>query len=532
MYDSGGISLKPSDESHAQMKNDMTGAAAVLGAMTALKALGCTVAVTAYLCCTDNMPSGSAMKLGDVLRMRNGTTVEVLNTDAEGRLVMADGLCLAVEDDVDAIVDIATLTGACLRTLGVEVAGVMGNNADLVGQLEAAGEASDEPVWELPLYRPYRSQLDSPIADMTNMGGINAGSITAALFLAGVRRREALGPRRHRRHRPATRRTKLAQQGRQRLRSQAAHRAGHHLHRAERGDPMSAAAAEEQTSGGFLGWIERVGNKVPHPAMIFLGLIVGVILLSAVLAWADVSVTTEVAEPVPEAVIPDYSDAGSTYPSIEHDAEPAVPDYELVTETIEAKSLLSGEGIAHMFTTVVQNFNDFGVVAVILVAMIGVGVAEEAGLIAALIRKMVQVAPAGAITFIIVLLGGISSVASDAGYLVLIPLGAAAFASIGRNPLVGIAAAYAGVSAAFFVNILITPADGIITEVTNEIMGGVAPNAEPLNVTSNFYFSIASTLFCAVVMTLLTERYVEPRARQVGPGRATGGRAGRPRPRG
>ena len=164
-----------------------------------------------------------------------------------------------------------------------------------------------------------------------------------------------------------------------------------------------------------------------------------------------------------------------------------------------------------MFTTVVQNFNDFGVVAVILVAMIGVGVAEEAGLIAALIRKMVQVAPASAITFIIVLLGGISSVASDAGYLVLIPLGAAAFVSLGRHPLAGIAAAYAGVSAAFFVNILITPADGIITEVTNEIIGGVAPNAAPLNVTQNFYFSIASTLFCAVVMTVLTEKYVEPR---------------------
>ena len=120
MYDSGGISLKPSDESHAQMKNDMTGAAAILGAMTALQALGCAAAVTAYLCCTDNMPSGSAMKLGDVLRMRNGKTVEVLNTDAEGRLVMADGLCLAVEDGVDAIVDIATLTGACLRTFGVD----------------------------------------------------------------------------------------------------------------------------------------------------------------------------------------------------------------------------------------------------------------------------------------------------------------------------------------------------------------------------------------------------------------------------
>ena len=183
MYDSGGISLKPSDESHAQMKNDMTGAAAILGAMTALQALGCTAAVTAYLCCTDNMPSGSAMKLGDVLRMRNGTTVEVLNTDAEGRLVMADGLCLAVEDGVDAVVDIATLTGACLRTFGVDIAGVMGNDRDLIGRLQEAGEVADEPVWELPLHRPYRAQLESSIADLTNMGGVNAGSITAALFL-------------------------------------------------------------------------------------------------------------------------------------------------------------------------------------------------------------------------------------------------------------------------------------------------------------------------------------------------------------
>jgi leucyl aminopeptidase len=183
MYDSGGISLKPSDESHAQMKNDMTGAAAVLAAMTALRDLGCTSAVTGYLMCTDNMPSGSALKLGDVLRMRNGTTVEVLNTDAEGRLVMADGLALATEEPVDAIVDIATLTGACLRTFGVEIAGVMGNDHTVVEQLRRAGDAVDEPVWELPLYRPYRSQLDSVVADLTNMGGVNAGSITAALFL-------------------------------------------------------------------------------------------------------------------------------------------------------------------------------------------------------------------------------------------------------------------------------------------------------------------------------------------------------------
>nr|WP_167219124.1 leucyl aminopeptidase [Kribbella shirazensis] len=183
MYDSGGISLKPSDESHAQMKNDMTGAAAVLASMTALRALNCRTAVTGYLMCTDNMPSGSAMKLGDVLRMRNGTTVEVLNTDAEGRLVMADALALAAEEPVDAIVDIATLTGACLRTFGVEIAGVMGNSPAVVEQVKRAGKVTDELVWELPLHRPYRSQLDSSIADLTNMGGANAGSITAALFL-------------------------------------------------------------------------------------------------------------------------------------------------------------------------------------------------------------------------------------------------------------------------------------------------------------------------------------------------------------
>ena len=114
MYDSGGISLKPSDPFHQVMKMDMSGAAAVLATMSALKALKCRTKVTAYLMCTDNMPSGSALKLGDVLTIRNGKTVEIHNTDAEGRLVLADGLSLAVEDEPDAIVDIATLTGACL----------------------------------------------------------------------------------------------------------------------------------------------------------------------------------------------------------------------------------------------------------------------------------------------------------------------------------------------------------------------------------------------------------------------------------
>jgi leucyl aminopeptidase len=183
MYDSGGISLKPSDASHSTMKNDMSGAGAVLAAMSQLRALGCRSAVTGYLMCTDNMPSGSAMQLGDVLTIYGGTTVEVLNTDAEGRLVMADALVLAREEPVDAIVDIATLTGACLRTFGTEVAGVLGNSEPLIAQVRAAAAAADEPVWPLPLEHRYRDQLHSEIADLTNMGGANAGSITAALFL-------------------------------------------------------------------------------------------------------------------------------------------------------------------------------------------------------------------------------------------------------------------------------------------------------------------------------------------------------------
>ncbi|WP_341729662.1 leucyl aminopeptidase [Brooklawnia sp.] len=182
-YDAGGLALKPGDEMHATMKNDMTGAGALFAAMTTLKDLGCQAEVIGYMMCTDNMPSGSALRLGDIIVMRNGKTVEVINTDAEGRLVMADALVLATEDDADAIVDIATLTGAAMRALGVEIAAVLGNDQQLLGQVKAAAERVDEPVWELPLAQRYRHELNSPIADLRNVGGINAGSITAALFL-------------------------------------------------------------------------------------------------------------------------------------------------------------------------------------------------------------------------------------------------------------------------------------------------------------------------------------------------------------
>jgi leucyl aminopeptidase len=183
MYDAGGIALKPADEVHATMKNDMSGAGAILAAMLQLEALGCKTAVTGYLMCTDNRPSGTSIAMGDVLTVYGGKTVEVKNTDAEGRLVMADALVMATEEKADAIVDIATLTGAAMRALGTQIAGLIGNSTDMVSQIEAAAAATGESVWELPLERRYRSELDSDVADIKNLGGANAGAITAALFL-------------------------------------------------------------------------------------------------------------------------------------------------------------------------------------------------------------------------------------------------------------------------------------------------------------------------------------------------------------
>lgn len=183
-YDSGGISLKPSNAMHAAMKMDMTGAGAILAAMTVLRELEVPVRVTAYLACTDNMPSGSATKLGDVLTTRTGKTIEVVNTDAEGRLVMADAIALANEDGVDAIVDVATLTGAALMALGPLTAALLGNDDALLAQVEDAARATDERVWRLPLDDRYRPWLDSEVADIKNLGGESAGTIIAALFLA------------------------------------------------------------------------------------------------------------------------------------------------------------------------------------------------------------------------------------------------------------------------------------------------------------------------------------------------------------
>ena len=256
--------------------------------------------------------------------------------------------------------------------------------------------------------------------------------------------------------------------------------------------------------------IESIGNRVPHPAIIFLGLCGLVIVASAVLAAFDVRVTYEVAEPPPVAVTQDYQ-TGSEVPGYTVPPKDYRPDDLVVRqETTAIRSLLSVDGVRFLFTSMVSNFSSFSVVAVILVAMLGVGVAEEAGLMGALIRKLVKVAPAWAISWIIVFIGVVSSIASDAGYLILIPLAAAAYVSVGRHPLAGLAAAYAGVSAAFGVNILIKPSDGILTEVTNEAIALVDPNLA-IGITANLYFNVVSTVLLTAVIVVVSSRLVERR---------------------
>ena len=181
-FDSGGLSIKTAD-GMMTMKTDMSGGAAVIAAMSALPALDVPVRVIGFVPATENMPGGRAIKPGDVLTTRNGTTVEVLNTDAEGRLVLADGLALAVEEEPDAIIDLATLTGACIVALGPKIAGLMGNDDELVEQVRSAAERAGEPAWPLPLPKDYRKQIDSDVADLKNIGGRNAGALTAGLFL-------------------------------------------------------------------------------------------------------------------------------------------------------------------------------------------------------------------------------------------------------------------------------------------------------------------------------------------------------------
>jgi aminobenzoyl-glutamate transport protein len=216
----------------------------------------------------------------------------------------------------------------------------------------------------------------------------------------------------------------------------------------------------------LLDGVERVGNKVPHPAVIFIALIAIVILLSHIFYLMG---------------------ASATYESINEKT------HQIEKVTTSVKSLLTAEGVRFMYSGVISNFMSFTAVGVIIVAMLGV-----------------LVAPAQALTYILVFIGIISSIAADAGYLVLIPLAAAAFQSVGRNPLAGLAASFAAVAAVFSVNIFIKPLDGILVGITNDAIHIINPNLS-IPLTSNFWFSIASVLMLTVVVSLITEKWVEPR---------------------
>jgi aminobenzoyl-glutamate transport protein len=247
------------------------------------------------------------------------------------------------------------------------------------------------------------------------------------------------------------------------------------------GSIAETAAAPKTFLQKLLDGVERVGNKVPHPAVIFF--ILSGLVLSHLSYLLGTSVTYEVVNPQTHQV--------------EH-------------ATATVNSLLSTEGIRFMLTSMVRNFMNFGPAGIILVVMIGVGLAEQAGLINALIKKIVIVIPRKAVTWILVTLGVLASIAADAGYLVLIPLGAAAFLSLGRHPLAGLAAAFSGVAAVFGVNFLIVPIDPILTEITNDAIHLLNPT-HSIDLMASFYFSVVSSLVLIVVCTVITERVVEPR---------------------
>jgi aminobenzoyl-glutamate transport protein len=272
------------------------------------------------------------------------------------------------------------------------------------------------------------------------------------------------------------------------------------------------AAAPGNQQGGFFGWIERVGNKVPHPVLMFLYLIIGLAILSHILYLFGVSVTDEVITPVPRQQLADLRDAlgGSVVPYNPYTGEVVeIPEFIVEEQTFAVRSMLTGDGIRHFFVSFLPNFSGFTVIGVTFLAMLGAGVAEQAGLMNALIRKLVAVTPANLLTFMMVFVGVISSIASDAGYLILIPLAAAAFASVGRHPLVGLSAAFAGVAAIFTVNLVPVAIDAMLTEITNEAIG--LTGGQPISIVANLYFNIASSFILAIVATLVASRIIAPR---------------------
>ena len=244
-----------------------------------------------------------------------------------------------------------------------------------------------------------------------------------------------------------------------------------------------STATDKTTMQKILDTVERVGNSVPHPIVIFLVLIALVLVVSHLLYMLGATVTYQVINP---------------------------DTHKVETATTAANSLLTAEGIRHIYTRLVPNLLGFSAVGLLIVAMVGVGVAEEAGLVNALIRKLVAVSPSGALVYIIAFVGILSSIAADAGYVVLIPLAAAAFLSVGRHPLAGLAVGFAAVAGAFTVNMLIKPLDAVLTEFTNDAIHLVDPSRS-IDLTANLWFSMASVVVLTVVITFITQRVVEPR---------------------
>lgn len=281
---------------------------------------------------------------------------------------------------------------------------------------------------------------------------------------------------------------------------------------------MAKAVSDDTSTGGFLGAVERIGNKVPHPVLMFGYLIIFVILLSWILNLFGVSITEQIAVPKDADVTSDvvheyYEDL--TVPITEPGSSPE--DWDIIEVDVPINSLISIEGMRFIFSSFVNNFAGFSVIAVTFIAMMGAGVAEESGLLGSLIRKLVGAAPKWALTFLLVLVGVLSSAASDAGYLILIPLAAAAFASVGRHPLAGLGSGFAGVATIFMVNVIPTPIDAMITEIANEAMGGAG---QPLSIVANYWFMLVSSFVLALVAALVTEKIVEPR---LGPWNPEGG---------
>jgi len=273
-----------------------------------------------------------------------------------------------------------------------------------------------------------------------------------------------------------------------------------------------SSAAPKTLMQRILDGVERAGNMVPHPVIIFLILIAAVVVVSHALSITGVSISYEAIVPQtgeisPEATVESHLyDTGTavTYAAVDE------KKFKIETRSVTVRSLLTSEGIRFAYVSLIPNFMGFTAVGLMIVAMAGAGVAEEAGLVNTLIRKLVIISPRGALTYILAFVGILSSIAADAGYLVLIPLAGTAFLSVGRHPLAGLALGFAAVAGAFTVNMLIKPLDAVLVEFTNDAIKLVDQEGS-IGLASNLWFSIASVIFLTFIVALITERIIEPR---------------------